>query len=106
MIASVYCPTPAQQAFDRRATCRTWCGRVYDSIQPTLVAVEAEYNSRPAVLARSVSQLPSSTSQLNDVTFVASLQKHRPILSCNALTGRMLSSHHPTVQDLVIGLQN
>jgi len=26
-IASVYCRTPAQQAFDRRVT---WCGRVYN----------------------------------------------------------------------------
>ena len=105
VIASIYCRTPAQQAFDRRATCRTWCGRVYNSIQPTLVAFEAEYNCRPAVLARPISQLPSSTSQLNDVAFVALLQKHRPILSCNALVGRRLSSH-PTVQDLVIGLHN
>jgi len=106
VITSVYCRTPAQQAIDRRATCRTWCGSVYNSIQPTLVAVEAEYNCRPAVLARPVSQLPSSTSGLNDVTLVASLQKHRPTLSCSALIGRMLSSHHPTVQDLVIGLHN
>ena len=57
------------------------------SIQPTLVAVEDEYNCRPTVLARPRSQFPSSTSRLNDVTFVASLQKHRPIVSCNTLVG-------------------
>jgi len=56
-----------------------WCIRVYNSIQPTLVAVEAEFNCRPTVLARPISQQPLSTSRLNDVTFVASLQKHRPI---------------------------